>query len=260
MRETSRVTPTCVITIDAMTGGRIRRTWLVVIGVVAVLIAAAVIVVVAASGGSGSDDGSTMAVPAEPRLLIVGDSYAEGIGADDPAADNWARLAADHFATLGWETRIDAAGGTGWTNGAGGPNTYGERLARAAQDDSFVPNVLVLQGGANDYQSTPDTVGAAVTSSIELARRQWPGIEVVVFSSSVPFGLTERAVPLSTAIADAAASAAVPDINPVAEQWMTADTAAEYTAGDGTHLTTAGYAYVADRFVTDFSALFGLDR
>ena len=235
------------------------------IGVVAALIAAAVIAVVAVSGGSESDgshsrDDSTLAVPAEPRLLVVGDSYAEGIGAEDPAADNWARLAADRLAELGWQTRIDAAGGTGWTNGAGGPNTYGERLARAAQNDDFVPNVLVLQGGANDYQSSPDVVGDAVASSIEQARRQWPGIEVVVFSSSVPFGLTDRAVPLSTAIADAAASAGVPDINPVAEQWMTADTAADYTAGDGTHLTTAGYAYVADRFVTDFSALFGLDR
>lgn len=248
-----------------MTGGRNRRTWLVAIGVVAALIAAAVIAVVAVSGGSESDgshsrDDSTLAVPAEPRLLVVGDSYAEGIGAEDPAADNWARLAADRLAELGWQTRIDAAGGTGWVNGAGGPNTYGERLARAAQNDDFAPNVLVLQGGANDYQSSPDVVGDAVASSIEQARRQWPGIEVVVFSSSVPFGLTDRAVPLSTAIADAAASAGVPDINPVAEQWMTADTAANYTAGDGTHLTTAGYAYVADRFVADFSALFGLDR
>ncbi|MDV7196757.1 SGNH/GDSL hydrolase family protein [Rhodococcus kroppenstedtii] len=243
-----------------MTGGRIRRTWLVAIGIVAVLIAAGVITVVAVSGGLGSNDDSTLAVPAEPRLLVVGDSYAEGIGAEDPAADNWARLAADRLAETGWQTRIDAAGGTGWVNGAGGPNTYGERLARAAQNDDFVPNVLVLQGGANDYQSSPDVVGDAVASSIEQARRQWPGIEVVVFSSSVPFGLTDRAVPLSTAIADAAASAGVPDINPVAEQWMTADTAADYTAGDGTHLTTAGYAYVADRFVADFSALFGLDR
>ena len=248
-----------------MTGGRNRRTWLVAIGVVAALIAAAVIAVVAVSGGSESDgshsrDDSTLAVPAEPRLLVVGDSYAEGIGAEDPAADNWARLAADSLAELGWQTRIDAAGGTGWVNGAGGPNTYGERLARAAQNDDFVPNVLVLQGGANDYQSSPDIVGDAVASSIEQARRQWPRIEVVVFSSSVPFGLTDRAVPLSTAIADAAESAGVPDINPVAEQWMTADTAADYTAGDGTHLTTAGYAYVADRFVADFTALFGLDR
>ncbi len=249
-----------VTTVDIVTGGRRRRTWLVAIGVVAALIAAAVIAVVGLSGGSGSHDGGTLAVPDEPRLLVVGDSYAEGIGAENPAADNWARIAADRLAEQGWQTRIDAAGGTGWTNGAGGPNTYGERLARAAQDDDFVPNVLVLQGGANDYQSSPDVVGTAVASSIEQARRHWPGIEVVVFSSSVPFGLTERAVPLSTAIADAAASADAPDIDPVAEQWMTADTAADYTAGDGTHLTTAGYAYVADRFVTDFSALFGLDR
>lgn len=224
--------------------------------------AAAVVIVVAAVVGflafrpAGEDD-SVMTIPEGPRMLIIGDSYSEGIGADDPESDNWARLAADHYAELGWDTEIDGAGGTGWINGAGGPNTYGERLERAADED-FVPDILVLQGGLNDYETAPPQVGDAVAESIEQAREQWPGVRVVVFASTVPYPLSEEAEPLTSAISAAAAGVGAPVIDPFAENWMTADTADEYTAGDGTHLTTAGYAYVADRFIADFSPMFRL--
>jgi acyl-CoA thioesterase-1 len=83
-------------------------------------------------------------------LLILGDSYTAGDGADRPD-QGWAYLVAG---SLGYPTNIDGEGGTGfaWDGGAqdNQAREYEVRLREIAEDPRFVPNVLILQGGQND--------------------------------------------------------------------------------------------------------------
>ncbi|MCO4276550.1 GDSL-type esterase/lipase family protein [Pseudarthrobacter sp. HLT3-5] len=119
-------------------------------------------------------------LPAQPVLLILGDSYTAGDGADRPG-QGWAYVVAG---SLGYPTNIDGVGGTGFAWGGGAQDNeareYEVRLREAAEDPGFVPNVLILQGGQNDALITsPDEIQTATAQTIEAARRLWPGVQVI---------------------------------------------------------------------------------
>lgn len=186
-------------------------------------------------------------MPAEPRLLIMGDSYTEGFAAEAPRENGWAYLTA---AALGFPSVIDGVGGTGWTTGTGvdgtEANRYSDRVARMATD-GYNPNIVIVQGGQNDYRlSTQDTTDAVV-STIAQMREAWPGVQVIVIGPSAPQPLGETHTNANRAITAAAIQSQAAIINPIGRDWMTDENSPGFSHTDGSHLNTAGHRYLADQ-------------
>lgn len=195
-------------------------------------------------------------LPAQPVLLIVGDSYTAGDGADR-VDQGWAYLVAGE---LGFPANIDAIGGTGFVWGGGARDDrgqeYGVRLRGiAATNPAFVPNLLILQGGQNDALSNnPAAIQSATTETIELARTLWPGVQVVVLGPSAPQPLADYLRDANNAVLSGAAAANAPFIDAYGAGWFTAANSQEFYA-DGAHVNTAGHRYLADRFLAAWNTL-----
>jgi acyl-CoA thioesterase-1 len=194
-------------------------------------------------------------LPSEPVLLILGDSYTAGDGADQPD-QGWAYVVAGR---LGYPTNIDGVSGTGFAWGGGAQDErggeYEVRLRDIAANPAFVPNVLILQGGQNDSQiANPDEVEAATTQTIEAARRFWPGIQVVVLGPSAPQPLAEELRGVNNAVRAGTAAASAPYVDAVEAGWFTSANSQGFNA-DGGHPNTAGHAYIAEKFLESWASL-----
>lgn len=194
-------------------------------------------------------------LPAEPVLLIVGDSYTAGVGADQPG-QGWANVVARE---LGYPTNIEGVSGTGFAWGGGVQDELGDeyelRLRNIAADPAFVPNILILQGGQNDAQIPDlDEVEAATAQTIEAARRFWPGIQVVVLGPSAPQPLAEELRGVNSAVRAGAATANAPFVDAIEAGWFTSANSPGFDA-DGAHPNTAGHAYIAEKFLESWVRL-----
>ncbi|MFC5788494.1 SGNH/GDSL hydrolase family protein [Agromyces tardus] len=193
-------------------------------------------------------------LPAEPLALIVGDSYTEGRGSTK-VEKSWAYLAA---ASLGWDATIDGVGGTGFVKGLSSAGASGleyrqRLLTHAAMNVDY--DIVVMQGGLNDWAATPAQVQAATTLAIRTAREQWPDAIVVVFGPFEPLGKgVAHMVHLDTirAATEAAGATFIDSEDPA--PWLTARNSDAFDAGDGVHLNDAGAAYVAARFTAAFES------
>lgn len=113
-----------------------------------------------------------------PRVLIVGDSYAQGTGATFESygyARTMGRL-------MGWaDTWLMAMGGTGLVKDAD-PTWVGRYSTRLAPDVIPAdPDLVIIQGSIND-DADAATVGAALTSYVTTLRASLPEVPIVVFS------------------------------------------------------------------------------
>jgi len=203
-----------------------------------------------APGGS-----STPAAPAAPtRLLILGDSFTAGVGAS--ATDNgWAPQVAE---ALDGPDRIDAVPRTGYV--FPGPDravddSFPSRTQRLVSAGDFTPDVVVVQGGQEDYRGTLLELDDAVRETVTRLRAAYPQARIVLFGSTRAFPESRALEPINATIAKAAATVDVPFIDPVAERWITSKNSARYISYDLTHPNDAGHAYLAERFLEDFRAL-----
>jgi lysophospholipase L1-like esterase len=194
-------------------------------------------------------------LPAQPVLLILGDSYTAGEGAARPD-QGWAYLVAN---SLGYPTNIDGVSGTGFAWG-GGPqddqaSEYEVRLRETAQDPRFVPNVLILQGGQNDSLITDsEEIKTATAQTIEAARRFWPAIQVVVLGPSAPQPVAEELRGANSAVRAGAEAAKAPFIDAYEAGWFTAANSPGFNF-DGAHPNTAGHALIAEKFLESWATL-----
>ncbi|MGR0221474.1 SGNH/GDSL hydrolase family protein [Agromyces sp. ZXT2-6] len=187
-------------------------------------------------------------LPEQPTALIVGDSFSEGIGASKPDA-GWARTASD---ALSWRATIDAIGGTGFTKGNASDGRIGlayvDRIeAHAASGAEY--DVIVLQGGLNDFLATHREEVLATVRAVEAARERWPDAAIVVFGPIEPLGMGVQRSARFEAIREGAEEADATFIDPdVPAPWINERNSIRFDAGDGLHLNDAGYAYIAARF------------
>ncbi|WP_083510435.1 SGNH/GDSL hydrolase family protein [Pseudarthrobacter sulfonivorans] len=194
-------------------------------------------------------------LPAQPVLLILGDSYTAGDGADQPD-QGWAYVVAN---ALGYPTNIDGVGGTGFAWGGGEQDNlaqeYEVRLQEIAANPTFVPNVLILQGGQNDALITsPDEIQTATAQTIEAARTLWPGVQVVVLGPSAPHPLAEELQGANSAVRAGAAAAGAPFIDAYEAGWFTGANSPGFDF-DGAHPNTAGHAHLAEKFLESWATL-----
>lgn len=209
----------------------------------------------AAEGGppaAGPAPAALITVPADPAVLFLGDSYTQGHGAETDE-QGWAYQAS---AALGWPSEIDGVGGTGYTySPKDTPRKFIDRVEERIADGEFTPNVVVVQGGQNDWRATRGELNDAVQVLVQRMREAWPGVQIVMLGPSAPKPLGNDQDRVDGWLAAAAFQAQVPYISPFREAWLTAENSPGFAFTDGSHLNTAGHAYLAQRFLEAFAAV-----
>ncbi|MBT2594691.1 SGNH/GDSL hydrolase family protein [Arthrobacter sp. ISL-72] len=194
-------------------------------------------------------------LPANPSVLIVGDSYTEGVGADS-TDQGWAHVAGTE---LNLNPVIDGVRGTGFAWGGGADNSegrqYSVRLREIADAQTITPDVLVLQGGQNDtlLKNNPE-VTKAVTSTVSEAKKLWPNVQIVIMGPSAPEPLAATISGASDTVRDGANTAQVPYIDAAGEHWFTGQNSQSFYA-DGSHVNNEGHHLIADKFAAHWREL-----
>ena len=188
-------------------------------------------------------------VPEGAEVLILGDSYTQGFGSDDETAEGYAYVLAE---SMGWDATVDGVGGSGFT--WGDANSYPSRIPTHA---ALSPDLVILQGGQNDFRAEPVELRGAVTESINLVESLWPDAQILIIGPAAPEPLGSNLAPTSEAIGAAARAQNVPYIDPVTADWFTDANSPEYAYEDGAHLNTEGHAYMASRIIEAMDAIQG---
>jgi lysophospholipase L1-like esterase len=196
-----------------------------------------------------------------PTAVVVGDSISTVTA---PAGPNiafplvTARL-------LGWQVRVDAHPGTGFTTPDGSDARHPSFAATVGCVIAAHPRIVIVALGSDDAERADPThmVQSRATEGLADLHRRLPRARVVVVGP-LPSGSTPS--PELQAVRDAARAAAraanVEFIDPIAEGWITggradpgSGNANQMISTDGRHLTPAGHAYVGLRLATDLSRL-----
>jgi lysophospholipase L1-like esterase len=193
------------------------------------------------------------------RGVVLGDSYAEGSGADRVGGGYVQTFAA----AMGWKVEVDAQGGTGYF--APGPPTVDglpsnrtslvERSTRRLTPDRI--NYVMVSAGINDRTPVEDerlipaaVVGQRADLTFANLLAAYPGARLIVVG---PFWPNDDPTAGMLAVRDeierAAARHGALFIDPIAEQWITRENMIEMISADGTHPTQAGHDYMAYRLM-----------
>lgn len=189
-----------------------------------------------------------LTVPSGARVLVVGDGYTEGWGAQ-PMSRGFAHQLGD---LLDWRVTVAGAGSTGYLNpGPRHQGTFRERLARV-DEKSF--DLVVLQGGASDESSAVRDLAAAVDETVDAVHDRYPGAEVLLMGPVSAYGTaTESRGRVNAVLLRSAREHGLPYVNPLYERWFVPGDQATYVT-DG-RLNTKGHARIAERFAADVRRL-----
>lgn len=189
-------------------------------------------------------------LPARPRVLLLGDSYTQGWGAE-PMSEGFAFHVAG---PLGWQLTRDGIGGTGYRRpGAHQEGTYAQRLWRHPAD---AYDLVVLQGGSNDEKYAEADISASVELTFRTVRQRYPSARLVVVQPVALYGsVYPTRAKLMRVLAASASRHSLLTIDPVAEEWFVKDGDPALINQAKGHPSNAGYARIADFFVRDVTAL-----
>jgi lysophospholipase L1-like esterase len=189
----------------------------------------------------------------KPTLLIVGDSFAGGTG--DPTFRPYPYLLGDR---LGWSLTLDAEGGTGFVNVAGGVKSgrtrFIDRLARDGQ--LYDVDVVLIDGGRNDLGLPPTDVIPAADEYIKKVRATWPKAKIIVMLPSYVAAQEAANYPaVSAGMRRSAEEVNAYVIDPVAEGWYRGRNLDPLFWTDGVHLNAVGNEYYATRIFDSMRAM-----
>jgi lysophospholipase L1-like esterase len=179
----------------------------------------------------------------EPISLWIGDSYTAGAGA---AKGEYGEAIATSVA-LGWQTDLDAEGGTGFVaRGRRHKHFFGEPVpVRVPGDAASFPgvDVVVLDAGRNDVKHPEAKVRRAVVSSFAEIAKGFPRSAVVVIAPYLMTSKRSDYLPLRRLLRRETARRHWAFIDPIAQGWINA-TSAKLVAGDRVHPDQEGYDYI----------------
>lgn len=191
-----------------------------------------------------------LALPAQPRVLLVGDSYSEGYGAE-PVSEGFAFRVAG---PLGWSLTRDGIGSTGYLNP--GPRHQGTFRERLLRHPAGAYDLVVLQGGSNDEERSSAEIKEAVAETVRVVHERYPQAQLLLMGPVSPYGSPppERAK-VNLALVEYSHDTSVLYLNTMAESWFLDGEDATLLNPANGHPNNAGYARIAERFVTDVRAL-----
>ena len=185
--------------------------------------------------------------------LWIGDSYTFGAGVAQPTlyGEGWL-VSAD----LGWKPRLDAEGGTGFTN-PGPPAYHFVALPNRLPGDAAIsppPQIVVIDAGRNDSGAQFSAEAAVVRAYMAQASRDFPRSRVLVITPWTMWGTSTDYLPLRCLLAEQARNYNFAYLDPIEEGW--ASTPTTYALMDKTtwHPSEAGYVYIADHLKIEIPA------
>ncbi|MGI3779734.1 MAG: SGNH/GDSL hydrolase family protein [Janthinobacterium lividum] len=197
----------------------------------------------------------SLVLPKNPSVLVLGDSYTEGYGAD-PETKGWAYLVGK---PLGWKVTVNGVGGTGYVNpGPRNEGTYLQRLT-GVQGGSF--DLVVLQGGSNDRDTSYLALQDAVSRTVDAVRAKFPGTAVLLLGPATPYGKPDAPrVEAQCVLAGYGTQQHLPFIDPLGESWFVDGDGSRYANPVNGHPSNAGYRVIAAKFETDARILLGTTK
>lgn len=193
-----------------------------------------------------------LTLPAEPRILVFGDSWTYGSAASDPTLGYAYRVGE----RLGAETVVAGVRGSGYLKPGLDGGSFGERIAQL--DPAFDPDLVILQGSINDRRLYGPGYSDAVTAAWDQLVATYPRATIVVLGPAPQVLPVERpTAEIDDELAALAAGRGWWYISPIDEAWITeANYDAVIDTGVGRdHPSTAGHAYLADRVVAALEKL-----
>jgi GDSL-like Lipase/Acylhydrolase family len=194
---------------------------------------------------------SAAALP-DHDVLFVGASYTAGLGAY-PQTDGYAYVIGRE---PGWRAQVDGVSGTGFLNpGPRGDQTFAERIAHLPNHPR--PELVVFQGGRNDVNYPSAQLRSAAIETAALTRKRYAGAQVV-FLGPIPAHVPAPADQLAVAetLRSAAASCKAIFVDPIEQGWITPGNEKGYTGRVPAHPDNNGYAYIAQRLLSDLQGFF----
>ncbi|QHC59347.1 SGNH/GDSL hydrolase family protein [Rathayibacter sp. VKM Ac-2760] len=194
-----------------------------------------------------------IALPAQPRVLVFGDSYTAGFGATDPETDGFARVLPRYLP--GWDLAVEGVGSTGYLKaGNDGQGTFLQRIERLSYGDEF--QLVVLQGGSNDQNVENAGLAEAVDATVTALRSRFPSAQLVMLgpvSVSTNSNANKRYV--NAVLQEYARENSIQFISPLFERWFPTESQDEWVNIDVGHPNTAGYDHMAQELATDLTAI-----
>jgi lysophospholipase L1-like esterase len=177
----------------------------------------------------------------------MGDSFTEGYGAEIKKEQGYAYLLAK---ATGWNATIAGVGGTGFSWGGGkdgtAGNTYLQRL-KVQSASGLEPEMVILQGGSNDYRADTAMMVTAVQDTVAYAHKAWPKAQVLVIAPMPVQPHGKNLSRVAQAMLAGASSSGAFYIDPNGLGWLTIENTPQYAFTDGAHVNTAGHAYLASK-------------
>ncbi|MGY1631572.1 SGNH/GDSL hydrolase family protein [Geodermatophilus sp. SYSU D01186] len=204
-----------------------------------------------------------------PIAVVMGDSWAEGSGAEYPGGGFAEQVAQAE----GWRLINASQGGTGYVTD--GPENYPKRAPLPERVPDVVaqqPDVVIVAAGLNDADRgyTTEQLTTAVQATLEPLRDQLPDALIFIVG---PFWPNEEpiesALQVDAVVQDVTEELGLPFVSPIQERWITGSNEgtplgnrAQYigTGVAGTHPTQAGHDYLADRIEDALAAIPGVPR
>lgn len=195
------------------------------------------------------------AIPAGQRVLFIGDSLTQGVGANY-SPFSYAAQAAQR---LGYQDP-DVYGilGSGYIV-SGGVTTFIQRLPQVL----FTPDLIITAGGRNDVGQTPTAITAAVAAYLAAVKAQWPGVPHVVLSPW--YSADADVTTVGTAVKAACNAATVPYVDLLALGIIVGTGTVALPTGDGNadwvmssdriHWTLLGHELVAEAVTAQVEAI-----
>lgn len=181
-----------------------------------------------------------------PVAYLVGDSYSEGAGAENPGVEGYVPLLQQE---LGWEITAVSLPGGGYVNvGMDGSGPFSAKID-PAQVASLKPDVVILQGGLNDQGLVSRDVRAGVRACIETVRAAVPDVPIVVIGLLQPGGAGPSFVETTRADIAAVAASTVGRVTYVDMSQVTYP-----VVEDGIHPTSDGHRIITDAIVAALTA------
>ena len=196
-----------------------------------------------------------LALPAEPTVLIFGDSWTYGSAATVPTL-GYAYVLSE---AEGWDTVVNGVRGSGYLKPGIDGGSFGERIARL--DPTLDPDLVIVEGSINDRRLYPAGYRDAVTAAWDALAALYPEASIVILGPAPQVLPVEAATAhIDADLAELAQARGWWYVSPIGEGWITpANYASVIDSSEigRDHPSTGGHAYLAGRLADALDAMSG---